>query len=201
MNKDLKVCTIGGGSGMPVINKGLVSTGFRNIKSIVTTFDSGGDTGRIRTDERGKVLAFSDYWRSLISLWPDGEQKMIWQEMLMFRDGRGRSFGNLFFQFMAEKTGNLSKVDELFAELVSAKLAGKVIPVSLQSSQICFRTISGKEYQGEHNLDDLRMSSDRVESMWLVPEVRANREAIREEIDENVRQSQDTGTEAQNAGE
>jgi len=36
------------------------------ISSIVTTFDSGGDTGRMRTDERGSVLAFSDYWRSLI---------------------------------------------------------------------------------------------------------------------------------------
>ncbi len=177
MDRSLKICTIGGGSGMPVVNKGLVSAGFKNIKSVVTTFDSGGDTGRIRTDERGKVLAFSDYWRSLVSLWPDGEQKKIWQEILMFRDGRGRNFGNLFFQFMAEKTGNLSKVDEMFSDLMSTKLAGKVIPVSLRSSQICFETLSGKKYMGEHNLDGLRMSNDRVVSMWLEPEVRANSEA------------------------
>lgn len=178
MDRGLKICTIGGGSGMPVVNKGLVSAGFKNIKSVVTTFDSGGDTGRIRTDERGKVLAFSDYWRSLVSLWPDGKQKKIWQEILMFRDGRGRNFGNLFFQFMAEKTKNLSKVDEMFADLVLAKLAGKVVPVSLQSSQICFRTLSGKKYNGEHNLDEMRMSSDRVASMWLKPKVVANNEAI-----------------------
>jgi len=69
MNLKTKICTIGGGSGMPIINSSLVAAGFTNINSIVTTFDSGGDTGRMRTDERGKILAFSDYWRSLISLW------------------------------------------------------------------------------------------------------------------------------------
>ena len=66
MDNNLKVVTIGGGSGMPIVNKALIRAGFENIKSIVTTFDSGGDTGRMRTDERGRVLAFSDYWRALI---------------------------------------------------------------------------------------------------------------------------------------
>jgi len=59
--KKIQICTIGGGSGMPTINKALVKAGFSNIKSIVTTFDNGGDSGRIRTDERGNVLAYSDY--------------------------------------------------------------------------------------------------------------------------------------------
>jgi len=53
MDKNIRICTIGGGTGMPVINEALMMAGFRNIKSIVSTFDSGGDTGRLRTDERG----------------------------------------------------------------------------------------------------------------------------------------------------
>jgi 2-phospho-L-lactate transferase/gluconeogenesis factor (CofD/UPF0052 family) len=61
MNKQLKICTIGGGTAMPVVTRSLIRAGFTNIKSIVTTFDNGGDSGRIRTDERGNVLAFSDY--------------------------------------------------------------------------------------------------------------------------------------------
>lgn len=178
MNKTLKICTIGGGSGMPVVNKALVTAGFKNIKSIVTTFDSGGDTGRMRTDERGKIMAFSDYWRSLISLWIDGKQKEVWEEMLRFRDGRSRNFGNTFFQFMSEKVGDLSKVDELFSLLTGAEIRGSVIPVSLSPADICFKTISGNEYYGEHYLDGLRMSMDKVEKIWLTPKVKANPMAI-----------------------
>jgi 2-phospho-L-lactate transferase/gluconeogenesis factor (CofD/UPF0052 family) len=51
INKNLKVCTIGGGSGMPIINKALIRAGFSDIKSIMTTFDNGGNTGIIRTDD------------------------------------------------------------------------------------------------------------------------------------------------------
>ena len=173
-----KVCTIGGGSGMPIINKALVKAGFTNISSIVTTFDDGGDSGRMRTDERGQILAFSDYWRSLISLWVDGDQKANWEEMLRFRDGRGRNFGNTFFQFMSEKTGSLSHVDELFSQLTGAKIVGKVVPVALSPAHVCFKTKSGAEYCGEHYLDNLRMSTDKVVKVWLTPNVKANQEAI-----------------------
>lgn len=172
------IVTIGGGSGMPIINQALVQAGFNNINSIVTTFDSGGDSGRIRTDERGSVLAFSDYWRSLLSLWDDGEQKKYWQEMLKYRDGRGRNFGNLFFQFMAEKAGDLSKVDSLFSLLTQANLLGQVIPVALDPAEVCFETKSGRKFIGEHNFDDQRMSLDMVKNVWLSNEVVANSEAI-----------------------
>jgi len=178
MNKNLKVVTVGGGSGMPIVNKALIRAGFDNIKSIVTTFDSGGDTGRMRTDERGKVLAFSDYWRALISLWDDGKQKETWQEMFKFRDGRGRNFGNMFFQFLSEKEGKLSDIDSEFEALTGAKLKGSVVPVSTDSADFCFKTESGKEYYGEHNLDDLRMSLDKVSDIWLIPKVKANKEAV-----------------------
>ena len=177
MDLKTKICTIGGGSGMPIVNKSLVAGGFINLSSIVTTFDSGGDTGRMRTDERGRILAFSDYWRSLISLWIDGKQKELWEEMLRFRDGRSRNFGNIFFQFLAERVGNLSHVDGLFSELTGANLVGQVIPVSLEPADICFQTKSKRIFKGEHNLDNLRMSLDRVERVWLEPEVKANHEA------------------------
>lgn len=178
MNKMTKICTVGGGTAMSVVNRALIKEGFGNICSIVTTFDSGGDTGRIRTDERGGVLAFSDYWRALMSLWLDGDQKIIWEEMLKYRDGRGRNFGNMFFQFLSEKQGNLDEVDELFASLTGANLRGQIIPVSLDSSNVCLRTVSGKEYKGENYIDDLRMSDDKIMEIWLDPQVAANKRAI-----------------------
>jgi len=179
MNTNLKVCTIGGGTAMPIINKGLIKAGFTNINSIVTTFDSGGYMGRIRTDERGQVLAFSDYWRSLISLWVDGNQRETWEELLRYRDGRSRNFGDIFFQFLSEKEGNLGEVDELFSKLTGAKLCGEVVPVSLNPSNVCFKTISGKEYRGENFVDDLRMSADKIDEVWLDPIVEANKKALK----------------------
>ena len=178
MDKKTKICTIGGGTGMPVINEALVLGGFTEIRSIVATFDNGGDTGRIRTDERGQILANSDYWRSLISLWDDGEQKEIWENMLRYRDGRGRNFGNTFFQFMAEKVNGLSNVGELFKKLTMANIVGEVIPVALKPAEICFKTISGKQYKGERYLDELRMSKDYIVDLWLDPLVEANPRAI-----------------------
>jgi len=178
MNLSMKICTVGGGTAMPIVNKALIKAGFTKINSIVTTFDSGGDTGRLRTDERGRVLAFSDYWRCLISLWNDGSQKELWEDMLRYRDGRGRNFGNTFFQFLSEKEGNLGEVDELFAKLTGAKLSGDVIPVSLGLSNVCQKTISGKEYRGENFVDDLRMSDDKIDEIWLEPKVEANKKAI-----------------------
>jgi len=171
---------------MPIVNKALVKAGFTNISSIVTTFDSGGDSGRMRTDERGNLLAFSDYWRALMSLWEDGEQKKNWEEMLRFRDGRGRNFGNTFFRFMSEKSGSLLEVDTLFSSLVGAKLCGEVVPVSVEPAELCFRTESGKEYRGEHRLDELRMSLDKVSKIWLEPEVKASDQAILDLLEAEV---------------
>ncbi len=163
---------------MPVTNRALLRAGFQNIVSVVTTFDSGGDTGRMRTDERGQLLAFSDYWRALISLWRDGKRKKLWQEMLRYRDGRGRNFGNSFFRFLVEKLGDINQADKFFQELMGVKLAGRVVPVATEPADLAFRTLSGQEYRGEHYLDLQRMSTDRVKKIWLEPRVRANPEAI-----------------------
>jgi len=180
------ICTIGGGSGMPVINKALLGLNSWKIFSIVTTFDSGGDAGRIRTDERGKILAISDYWRSLISLWQDGEQKEIWEEILLFRDGRKRNFGNAFFSFLQEKAGNLGETKDLFNRLTNAEIKNEVIPVSSAFADICFTTQSKRVYKGEHQLDLLRMSSDLVTKAWLEPKIKANSKAIKAIKEANV---------------
>jgi len=62
--------------------------------------------------------------------------------------------------------------------LTGAKLVGEVIPVSLKPSNVCFKTISGKEYVGENFIDDLKMSSDKIDDIWLNPAVEANEKAI-----------------------
>lgn len=163
---------------MPVVNQALIKANLGKIYSIVTTFDSGGDTGRLRTDERGNLLAFSDYWRALMSLWKDGEQKKKWEEMLRFRDSRGRNFGNSFFVALREKNGDVNRIDSVFASMVDADMGGEVMPVCLSPSDICFETKNGFVYKGEHRLDELRMSKDMVKKMWLEPKVSVNPKAL-----------------------
>ncbi len=176
--KKLKITTIGGGSGMPIINQSLIMAGFDNISSIVTTFDNGGDSGRLRTDERGNLLAMSDYWRALVSLWKDGEKKKIWVDVLRFRDGKERNLGNSFFRFLSEKNGDLLGVDDMFCKLTGAQLGGQVIPVSSVPSQVCFETRFAKIFKGEQKMDEQRMSLDQIKKIWLEPNVEANKEAI-----------------------
>jgi len=175
----MKICTIGGGSGMPVVNQALIKANLGKIYSIVTTFDSGGDTGRLRTDERGNLLAFSDYWRALMSLWKDGEQKKKWEEMLRFRDSRGRNFGNSFFVALREKNGDVNRIDSVFASMVDADMGGEVMPVCLSPSDICFQTKNDFVYKGEQRLDELRMSKDMVKKIWLEPKVSVNPKALK----------------------
>lgn len=163
---------------MPIVNSALIRAGYERVNSIVTMFDSGGDSGRMRTDERGRILAYSDYWRSMISLWKKSKRKETWEKMLRYRDGRGRNFGNAFFQFLSERAGGLTEVEELFCQLTGAEIWGSVIPASDEPANLCFRTISGKEYVGEHYLDQLRMSRDEVEAVWLSPTVAASSQAI-----------------------
>jgi len=163
---------------MPIVNKALVKSQIGWVNSIVTVFDSGGDTGRQRTDERGNLLAFSDYWRALMSLWIDGAQKSKWEELLRFRDGRGRNFGNSFFVFLKEQVNEVNSVARWFGDLVMADMAGEVIPVCLSPSNICFKVKSGAKFEGEHRLDELRMSQDEVVKIWLDPSVVVNKRAV-----------------------
>jgi len=48
----------------------------------------------------------------------------------------------------------------------------------VELSNVCLKTISGKEYKGENYVDDLRMSDDKIAQIWLDPEVKANKKAI-----------------------
>ena len=67
----------------------------------------------------------------------------------------------------------------MFCKLTGAVICGEVIPVSNEPADVCFETVSGKQYCGEHFLDQLRMSADKVKRVWLTPKVEASVEACR----------------------
>lgn len=178
-----KVVTIGGGSGTPVINQALLKAGVALIDSIVTVMDSGGVTGRMRIDSEGKKIAYSDGLRTLLSLidkesaTPKRISTLI--TILRSRNAKDQDLGYEFFShFFDQETNGFSDIQSKLASLTGIKFKGRVIPVTLKSTNIVFKTKLGREYKGEHELDDKRMSTDTVKSMRLEPPVSAYKDAL-----------------------
>jgi len=176
------IVTIGGGTGTPLINKSLLLSGIPYVNSIVTVMDSGGVTGRMRTDAKGQEIAYSDGLRTLLSLIDpekiESPQVKALQELLRKRNSRGHDLGYTIFSHYFNQADGFASIQKTLEDLTNMKFKGQVIPITLESTNICFKTQSSQVYKGEHELDDKRMSADTVKKIWLDPKVRAFPQAI-----------------------
>lgn len=173
-----RVTTVGGGTGTPVINESLLLAGVDFIESIVTVMDSGGVTGRMRTDSKGTEIAYSDGLRTLLSLvHPKQKNSKNYKalvELLRKRNDQGQDLGyTIFSHFFDNSEAGFEKIQQRLEILTGINFCGKVIPVTLNSTNIVFRTKSGTIHKGEHELDDKRMSKDTIIDIWLEPRVKA----------------------------
>ena len=178
----MKIVTIGGGSGTTVVNQALLYAGVKNITSVITSMDSGGVTGRMRTDSRGQEIAYSDSLRTLISLLPlqslNSTKVKNLIQMLRRRNDRGQDLGyTIFSHYFSQETG-FGEIQNLLENLTGLKFMGQVLPVTTQSTNLFFKTESGQVFKGEHELDTQRMSADMVAQIWLEPEVTAYIKAV-----------------------
>jgi len=180
---DVKITTIGGGTGAPSVLRALALAQFTGISAVTASMDSGGKTGHIRTGERDRVIAMSDLIRSMLAMIPPEQNHStpirLFTEMMNYVDGRGQNLGYSITYGMMEKYDNdYKQVQQHFAEMLGIGLIGLAIPVTLESTHICFQTQSGAVHKGEHLLDELSMSPDSVTGFWLEPEVTATQGAI-----------------------
>src|SRR5262245_30866265 len=103
-----KIVTIGGGTGLSVLLRGLKKH-TSNITAIVTVADDGGSSGRLRRSLG--VLPPGDF-RNCIAALADDEALIT--QLFQYRFGGeedigGHSFGNLFISAMAEVTGSFER--------------------------------------------------------------------------------------------
>jgi len=177
-----KIVTIGGGTGAPIIINALLQAGFTDLSCICASMDSGGKTGIIRSDERDQVIAISDLFRNLLSLISSkNHNKNIsaFTDLVSFTDGRQRNLGYIIYYALLEKyQNNFIKAQKHLEDLLGVNFDGTAIPVTTGSSNICFTTMNGSTFRGEHELDKQSMSKDMISSFWLDPEVNATPEAI-----------------------
>lgn len=157
-----KIVTFGGGTGHFSLLRGLVELNQPElISAVVGTWDSGGSSGRLRT-ELG-VLPPGDIRQCLLALMEDPKQRQVAQKLFDDRladvEGplKGHSLGNL----IAARLEHLYKGADrgVEAERLLFRIRARVLPVSISELNLMARLEGGEEVEGETNID-LRGTKD-----------------------------------------
>ena len=176
----VRVVTIGGGTGSSVLLRGLKRYADRiDITAIVTTFDDGGSSGRLR--DEFEVPALGDLRRCIAALLPEYAEYSVIDGMLEHRFGSvgsldGHSLGNLMLLGMWQRYGSLSDAIDSMAS--SLNLAGRVLPVSDEPSHLRAELKDGTLIQGESAVGDHNEELFDASRIYLEPPVSANPNAL-----------------------
>lgn len=131
--KGPKVVTIGGGTGMSVLLRGLKRY-TDNITAIVTVADDGGSSGRLRHSLG--VLPPGDFRNCIAAL---ADDEALTTQLFQYRFARtrgeenglgGHSFGNLFITSMAAVTGSFEKALVESGKVLAIR--GQILPSTLK---------------------------------------------------------------------
>lgn len=177
-NRDLKIVTIGGGTGNSTILKGLKKYS-KNLTTIVTVADDGGGSGDLRKDLG--ILPPGDIRACLISL-ANTEPAMEKLMDFRFKEGKlkGQSFGNLFLAAMADIYGDFDVAVKETGNVLA--ITGKVLPMTLEDVVLYGELEDGIILKGESNLTEKNKElNKKIEKVFLKPE---SPEPVSETIDE-----------------
>lgn len=144
---------MGGGTGTYVALSGLKEF-TKHLTAVVTVTDSGGSSGRLR-DQFG-FLPVGDLRQGLAALASDGGEAWI-RKLLLYRFNRGEglnghNLGNLVLTALTDLAGSEAKAVEIAAQIF--RLAGRVLPVSLDNIQLVATYEDGTTVVGEHEIDE-----------------------------------------------
>lgn len=163
LRRQLKVVVVGGGTGLHSLLRGLKHY-TTNLTAIVSVFDDGGSSGRLRKDFG--MLPPGDIRNCLAAL-ADDEDLMTALLQYRFEEGgelAGHNLGNLMLAALTEKTGNF---EEAVLELSrSLAILGRVIPATLQDIELSAQFDDGSIAAGESTIPTLRK---KIESIFLTP--------------------------------
>ncbi len=176
----IRVVTVGGGTGSSVLLRGLKRHVDRiDITAIVTTFDDGGSSGRLR-NEFG-VPALGDIRRCIAALLPPDFEDSTIEWMLEHRltsDGplNGHSLGNLMLLSAWQRSESLSDAIDSIAG--SLNLVGGVVPVSDEPSDLCAELKDGELIRGESAVGERNEMLFGPSRIYLDPPVMAHPNAL-----------------------
>ena len=185
MQRPPRIVAIGGGTGLPVVLRGMVDALQRTIAprdlsrfpdaltAIVTVTDDGGSSGRLRK-ELG-VLPPGDIRNCLAAL----SSSAAFERLLQHRfdaqtDLGGHAVGNLMLAALAQMTGNFAAAVDELGRLLRAR--GRVYPSTVEDVTLRARLHSGAEVEGE---TAIAADPDRICRLTLARPVRPVPEALR----------------------
>jgi len=163
LQKGLRIVTIGGGTGLSTMLRGLKEYS-SNITAIVTVADDGGSSGRIRQDLG--ILPPGDIRNTLVAL-ADTEPLMedLFQYRFSWGEGlEGHSFGNLFIAAMTDITGDFEESIRAFSKVLAVR--GKVLPSTLESVRLGAIYEDGSTTMGESSI---AQKDKRIKQVFLEP--------------------------------
>ena len=149
LKRGYKIVTIGGGTGLSTMLRGLKRY-TSNLTAVVTVSDDGGSSGRLQK-ELG-VLPPGDIRNCLVAL-ADDEALVTDLFRYRFNEGEGlsgHSFGNLFLAAMTGITGNFDEAIKVSSRVLNIK--GRVLPATLAVARLCATLTDGTVLEGESNI-------------------------------------------------
>jgi uncharacterized cofD-like protein len=170
------ITVIGGGTGSFNILGGLRPYRNLRISSIVTMTDSGGDSGRLRTEY--KILPPGDLRRCLVAL---SDESPLLCDLFNFRFEddplRGRQLGNLLVLALTRILGSEQEAVKAIHRLLNIR--GNVLPVSYDHAHLCAELADGRIIEEEANIDVPKHDPTiPIARVFLKPPPRPNPEAL-----------------------
>lgn len=163
----MKLVVFGGGTGLSILLRGLKKY-TKDISAVVTVADNGGGSGVLREDLG--MLPPGDMRNCIIAL-SDIEPTMLKLMQHRFKDGylNGQSFGNLLIAAMYELFGDyehaLKEIGSIF------RLSGKVLPMTLQDTQLKAVLNNGDCILGEKDIPEfVNKCGCKIDRVILVPD-------------------------------
>lgn len=158
-NMKLKVVTLGGGTGMSTLLRGLKYLPL-DISAIVSVCDDGRSTGRLR--EEFGIPAVGDVRKVLVAL---SEVEPLVEDLFDYRfsngDGlTGHTTGNLLLTAATNICGNMSDGIEALSKIMNLK--GKVIPLTEENVHLVAKMKDGSIIEGEHNITESKNEIKKV---------------------------------------
>jgi uncharacterized cofD-like protein len=162
-SEPIRVVSIGGGTGLSTLLRGLKTRAEFDITAIVTVADDGGSTGRIRRDF--EIPAPGDIRNCIVAL---AEDESIVAKLFDYRFDRegselkGHSFGNLFITALSQVTGSFEEAVIESARVLATR--GRVFPSTLESVDLCAEMEDGRTLCGESSIGH---SGGRINHLYL----------------------------------
>ena len=172
--RDARVVALGGGTGLPVVLRGLKAALFpagaprgqerarRRLTAIVTTADDGGSSGRLR--ETYRLLPPGDIRNCLLAL-ADADPTLSAIFAYRFagageRGVAGHSLGNLILAALShlehDFLGALDRATRMLA------VCGRVLPATLEDVRLVAEFDDGSSVEGESRIAEVRRPIRRV---------------------------------------